>query len=60
MGETLIQLRRVSDEGLRVVKPVVREDNDGTLQEAPANSVPAAAVIRRVQALLGSLGVKRA
>ncbi len=29
------------------------------LEEAPANSVPAAAVIRRVQALFGITGVKR-
>ncbi len=30
------------------------------LKEAPANSVPAAAVIRRVQALFGIIGRKRA
>ncbi|SVC53184.1 uncharacterized protein METZ01_LOCUS306038 [marine metagenome] len=29
-----------------------------TLEEAPANSVPAAAVIRRVQALIGITGRK--
>ncbi len=28
------------------------------LEEAPANSVPAAAVIRRVQALIGIIGRK--
>ena len=37
----------------RVVKLCHEEDNDGTLQNK-ANSVPAAAVIRRVQALLKS------
>ncbi len=31
---------------------------DGTIKEAPANSVPAAAVIRRVQALFGVTGRK--
>jgi hypothetical protein len=31
---------------------------DGTPEEAPANSVPAAAVIRRVQALFGIIGRK--
>ncbi len=67
MGETLTQQRRVSDEGPRVVKlcqvgrtcliPIL----SGTtvpLKEAPANSVPAAAVRRRVQALFGITGRK--
>ncbi len=67
MGETLTQQRRVGDEGLRVVKPcqVGRTVSvqtvpmlDGTPKEAPANSVPAAAVIRRVQALFGITGRK--
>ncbi len=31
---------------------------DKTLEEAPANSVPAAAVIRRVQTLFGFIGLK--
>ncbi len=31
---------------------------DITLKEAPANSVPAAAVIRRVQTLFGFTGLK--
>ncbi len=66
MGETLTQQRRVGDEGLRVVKPcqegrMVRS-NVLTLtvppEEALANSVPAAAVIRRVQALFGIIGRK--
>ncbi len=67
MGETLTQRRRVDDEGLRVVKSCQMERNtyvlilrmfDGTSKEAPANSVPAAAVIRRVQALFGITGRK--
>jgi hypothetical protein len=67
MGETLTQQRRVSDEGLRVVK-LCRKGKmacgliglcfDGTSEEAPANFVPAAAVIRRVQALFGIIGRK--
>ncbi len=67
MGETLTQQRRVSDEGFRVVKlcqvgrsypELIRSGIDGTLKEAPANSVPAAAVIRGVQALFGIIGRK--
>ena len=67
MGESLIQPCRVSDEGLRVVKlcqvgrigPVEQAGIlTVPLEEAPANSVPAAAVIRRVQALLGITGRK--
>ena len=67
MGETLTQQRRVSDEDLRVVKPCqVGKNTSGQypeglmvpLEEAPANSVPAAAVIRRVQALFGFTGRK--
>ncbi len=60
MGETLTQQRRVSDEGLRVVSSVKGEDLRLTvpLKEALANSVPAAAVIRRVQALFGITGRK--
>ena len=42
---------RVCEEGLRVVKHLHTE-------EAPANSVPAAAVIRRVRALIGITGRK--
>ncbi len=68
MGESLTQRRRVSDEGPRVVKlcrtgtkkpeeqyPLVLTV---PVQKAPANSVPAAAVIRRVQALFGIIGRK--
>ncbi len=68
MGETLTQQRRVSDEGFRVVKLCRVERNykkvntffvlTVPLKEAPANSVPAAAVIRRVQALFGIIGRK--
>ncbi len=67
MGETLTQRRRVGDEGLRVVKPCQRGRNvpgeypgklTVPLKEAPANSVPAAAVIQRVQALFGITGRK--
>ncbi len=67
MGETLTQQRRVSEEGFRVVKlcQVGKKSLDEQsrdlmvpLEEAPANSVPAAAVIRRVQALFGIIGRK--
>ncbi len=67
MGETLTQQRRVSEEGFRVVKLCqVGKKFQGKqpwnlmvpLEEAPANSVPAAAVIRRVQALIGIIGRK--
>ncbi len=67
MGESLTQQRRVCDEGLRVVKHCEEERMDGGVtitvltvppEEAPANYVPAAAVIRRVQALFGIIGRK--
>ncbi len=67
MGETLTQQRRVSDEGFPVVKlcRVGRKTRHQQclgltvpLKEAPANSVPAAAVIRGVQALFGIIGRK--
>ena len=67
MDESLTQRRRVGEEGLRVVKPcregqmvwVVTDLHLMVpLKEAPANSVPAAAVIQRVQALLGIIGRK--
>ena len=61
MGESLMQRRRVRDEGLRVVNRFQwgrgREVTVPT-EEAPANYVPAAAVIRRVQALSGFIGRK--
>ena len=67
MGETLMQPCRVCEEGLRVVKHFQSGGKRGgsypscvTLltEEAPANSVPAAAVIRRVRALIGITGRK--
>ena len=59
MGETLTQQRRVIDEALRGVK-ICQWGRILTVptKEAPANSVPAAAVIRRVQALSGIIGRK--
>ena len=67
MGASLIQPCRVSEEGLRVVK-LFRPERNRTGQylvwmtvpeeEAPANYVPAAAVIRRVRALIGITGRK--
>ncbi len=67
MGESLTQQRRVGDEGLRVVKPCRQGRRLYAYQvcsltvpgeEAPANSVPAAAVIQRGQALFGIIGRK--
>ena len=55
MGESLTQRRRVRDEGLRIVN---LDALTVPSKEAPANSVPAAAVIRRVQALIGITGRK--
>ena len=59
MGETLTQQRRVTDDALRGVK-ICQWGRNLTVptEEAPANSVPAAAVIRRVQALSGIIGRK--
>ncbi len=59
MGESLMQRRRVGDEGLRVVNPF----SAGTkmtvpAEEATANYVPAAAVRRRGRALSGFIGRK--
>ena len=64
MHESVIQRRRVGDEGLRVVKPcrVGRMSAYGgltvLLKEAPANPVPAAAVRREGLALPGFTGCK--
>ena len=67
MGETLNEQCRVSDEGLWIVKLCCMErmtkiGNDFSLtvpcQKAPANYVPAAAVIRRGRALSGFIGRK--
>ena len=67
MGESLTQRRRVRDEGFRIVNLCqkgrkrmlpIRHVLTVPSKEAPANSVPAAAVIRRVQALIGITGRK--
>ncbi len=58
MGASLIQQCRVCEEGLRVVKHFQWGKMTLPTEEAPANSVPAAAVIRRVQALIGITGRK--
>ena len=67
MGGTLNEQCRVSEEGLRIVKlcckrRTVRIGNDAEVtvayQKATANYVPAAAVIRRGQALSGFTGCK--
>ena len=67
MGESLTEQCRVNEEGLRIVKfcPYRRETYRVTAiyrtvdeEEAPANYVPAAAVIRRGQALSGITGRK--
>ncbi len=65
MDESLTEQRRVSEDGFRIVKlcQVGRtgyRDIAVTVppKEAPANYVPAAAVIRRGQALSGIIGRK--
>ena len=67
MDESLTQRRRVRDEGLRIVNLCQKGRSVWVVtdlyltvpsEEAPANSVPAAAVIRRVQALIGITGRK--
>ena len=59
MEETLTQQRRVEEEGFRIVNSCPwRRVEDGIQEEAPANYVPAAAVIRRGQALSGIIGRK--
>ena len=59
MGETLIQQCRVSDEGLMGCKTLsAGKMMTVPAEEAPANSVPAAAVIRRELALFGITGRK--
>ena len=69
MEETLTEQRRVSDEGLRVVKlcckgRMYRKGNVSIVtvlyQKVTAYYVPAAAVIRRWQAYPDLLGVKGA
>ena len=61
MGESLMQRRRVRDEGLRVVNRFQQGRGRKVTvpaEEAPANYVPAAAVIRRGRALSGIIGRK--
>ena len=67
MGESLTQRRRVREEALRGVNRCQggRKAGGGNApgltvppEEAPANSVPAAAVIQRVRALFGITGRK--
>jgi hypothetical protein len=67
MGESLTEQCRVREEGLRVVNlfrlgrmRVARNGHSLTVpkEEAPANYVPAAAVIRKGQALSGITGRK--
>ena len=61
MGASLMQRRRVGDDGLRVVNLFHhRRSREVTVggEEAPANYVPAAAVIRSVRALSGITGRK--
>ncbi len=60
MGGTLMQRRRVGEGVLRHVKPY-RQGRSKTVPdyEAPANYVPAAAVIRRGRAVFGVTGRKK-
>ena len=67
MDASLTEQRRVSDEGFRIVKLCCRGrrarlGNEARVtvpeKKAPANYVPAAAVIRRGQALSGIIGRK--
>jgi hypothetical protein len=61
MGESLTQQRRVEDEGSRIVNSFQQGRRcklTVPAEEAPANYVPAAAVIRRGQALSGIIGRK--
>ena len=59
MGESLTQRHRVRDEGLRIVN-LCQWGREWTVptEEASAYYVPAAAVIRRMQALSGITGRK--
>src|SRR5947209_17817389 len=59
MAERLTQRRRVGEDGPRVVNPFSRgRGRTVPGEEAPANPVPAAAVIRGVRALSGFTGRK--
>jgi hypothetical protein len=59
MDESLTEQRRVQEDGLRVVN-CFSQGRARTVpeEEAPANYVPAAAVIRRGRALSGFIGRK--
>ena len=59
MGASLMQQRRVKDEGFRIVN-LCLQGRTLTVpeEEATANYVPAAAVIRRWRALSGIIGRK--
>ena len=59
MGASLMQRCRVREEGFRIVN-LCHQGRKKTApeKEAPANYVPAAAVIRREQALSGITGCK--
>ena len=59
MGASLTERCRVGDEGLRVVNPCqMGRILTVPSEEATANYVPAAAVIRRWRALIGFTGRK--
>ena len=65
MGGSLNQPSRVREDGPTDCKPLLSGSKEATRgkmsvpeEKASANSVPAAAVIRRVQALLGITGRK--
>ncbi len=60
MGESLMERHRVKDEALSGCKLLFRGTKFLTVpqEKAPANSVPAAAVRQKVQALLGITGRK--
>ena len=60
MGESLTEQYRVREEGSSNCKPLFSGKKKMTVPEekASANSVPAAAVRRRMQALFGIIGRK--
>ena len=59
MGESLMQRRRVREDGFRIVNScLLGRSMTVPEEEATANYVPAAAVIRRWQALSGITGCK--
>ena len=65
MGGSLNQPSRVREDGPMDCKPLLSGSKDGTRagmrvpeEKASANSVPAAAVIRRMRALSGFIGFK--